>query len=388
MERNDNLSNVKKIIKRPALLKQSFELRYKKQVIWLGYSFFQEYALPPSIIFVTINEHCNLKCKTCELGSKRDSYIYSYVKSKQEMPLETFKRLIDTVKITKPEIFIVMVEPLLYPHIIEAVEYITAAGLKSQITTNGTLLSAYAKDLLMAGIGQINVSIDAGVADIHDTIRGVPGTFNRVMDGLNTILSLRRSINGISTRVGINTVISEYNYFQLYEEVKNFKDLDLDFINFTHLSYITEDASKRHTARHPDLAVSGTAVFECNPRRVDWRILDKQIKAIKRDFKDYTIGFIPEITDGELRKYYCESECNINGYSRCYYPWRFSHVLPNGDIIPSVRCFPIIMGNISDSNFSDIWNGKRYRGFRRRLKKAKAFNICYRCQGIYCSNYL
>lgn len=346
----------------------------------------------PGIIFVVLNSRCNLRCRMCELWRSaqegRDVHDFAGTLTKQDMPISTFQSLIDSVKGFAPEIFLVCTEPLLYPDIFEAVSYVKKNRLRCQMTTNGTLLADKAKRLVECGIDQINVSLDAGCAEIHDAIRGVPGCFARAMEGLTALSAERMRARQKRLILGTSTVISPGNYFQIHEQVRAFSRLGLDFINFMHLCFVKNEIARDHNAMYPDLYMPCSGTLEYDPSEVDAVLLDQQIKKCKSEFAGVPVSFIPDIEGGELEKYYRHPQDAVKGYDRCIYPWRFSHVLPNGDVIVASRCFRKVMGNINRQSFKDIWQGSEYSDIRQRLRSRGAFYPCLRCSGIFCSNYL
>ena len=75
------------------------------------------------------------------------------------MDFELFRSIIDECNSYGPRSFSLHLfgEPLLYPHIIEAINYIKAKNKRHTIllTTNGTVLNKFAKQLLESGVDRI-----------------------------------------------------------------------------------------------------------------------------------------------------------------------------------------------------------------------------------------
>lgn len=378
-----------KTILSPGELGRRISLRLRKHKVLRSVQSGKGQLPYPSMIFATVNENCNLRCKMCELwGQDNDAYTYRHIKDKGDMPIALFKKLIDKVAFFKPEIFIVCTEPLIYPAIVEAINYVKSKGMRCQMTTNGVMLSRFSEALISSGIDQINISIDGGSARIHDEIRGVEGCFQRALSGVKKILSERRELKSKNPIIGTNTVITPYNYFQIFSQVEQFRKLDIDFINFTHLNFVTKKTAELHKKKYGDLHITESGLLNAGLREIDVSRLNQEIKQVKRYCKNLSVSFIPDIQDDELDKYYRHPESHISGFRRCFYPWRFSHVLPSGDVIVSLRCFNKVMGNINNQNFVDIWHGREYSAFREGLHEVSSFLPCFRCSGIFCSNYL
>lgn len=381
------LSSIKKAIMNPQKAKRMLYARGRYYLTKLLYHISPEKALPPGLIAVVINESCNLRCKMCDLGSKTESYAYETIREKGDMPLELFKKLVDSVAHYRPEIFIVCTEPLLYPHIIKAIEYGVKKGLRMQITTNGVLLKKLAEGIVKSGLHQLNVSLDSGNPEVHDYIRGVPGTFKTVVEGIQEVQSLRKKFNTEHPKIGIVTCISNHNFYDSEKSVAVFSKLNVDHINVEHLSYVTEEVADFQNKNYPDFPVSPTSVFEVNPFAIDIDVLRREVRKIKEKYKDTSVGFPIDPSDKQIETYYRKPLEPIDGYQKCLYPWRFCWVFPDGDVLGSWKCFNRKMGNINEKNILEIWKDKPYREFRRDLKKIGTFPSCYRCVQLFSSNF-
>jgi MoaA/NifB/PqqE/SkfB family radical SAM enzyme len=117
-------------------------------------------------------------------------------------------------------------EPLLRRDLEEVVRAAASAGMAVHIDTNGTMLSpARARSLRDAGTGMIAISIDGPNAAIHDTLRGVDGTFERAMAGISAA-----SEAGI--QVCANVLINRTNFDKLVDIATMLSDNGLREIKF------------------------------------------------------------------------------------------------------------------------------------------------------------
>lgn len=367
--------------------KKKIVRKLKQKLSPILYQFVPGYAMYPTNITVFVNDKCPLKCKMCDLGAKEDSFAHNNVKGKGDMPLSTFKHLIDSVAFFNPTILIICVEPLVYPHIVEAVQYTKNKGLSCLITTSGVQLKELAKDLISSEIDQITVSFDGGNAELDDSIKGVPGSFEMAWEGLSEALKVRKELSHTKTRLGVISVISEHNYFGLENMVETFKKLDIDFINFDQYSFVTEEMAKRHNQNNPKYPSTKSSVFSAKPENVDVKVLEEQIKEIRFKTHKIPINFFPNMPLDELEKYYHHPEIPLERYKTCYYPWKEAHIMPNGDALVNFRCFAQVMGNILEKPFVKIWRDKTLRDFRRELSKHGLFPACTRCFALYASHY-
>lgn len=102
----------------------------------------------PRHIFCELTASCNLSCAYCPREKRNEN-----------MDWELFKSIIDEANHYGPRSFSLHLfgEPLLYPRILEAINYIKAKNKRHTIllTTNGTVLNKFARRLLESGVDRI-----------------------------------------------------------------------------------------------------------------------------------------------------------------------------------------------------------------------------------------
>ncbi|MGL4382290.1 MAG: GTP 3',8-cyclase MoaA [Bacilli bacterium] len=159
---------------------------------------------------ISLTQTCNLRCAYCQPNEEQDL---------ETIPFDELKILIKAlanIGITK--IRFTGGEPLLYPHIVEAIAFTKSIeSIKDiGITTNAILLKKYVKQLAQAGLSRINISLDTLNSKTFKDLTKVDG-LNEVLQGID--LALENNI-----LVKTNTVIlKEINYL----EIK-------DIINYAH----------------------------------------------------------------------------------------------------------------------------------------------------------
>jgi MoaA/NifB/PqqE/SkfB family radical SAM enzyme len=343
------------------------------------------YSYPPLSVFIHVNNKCNLKCKMCDAGQMdQDSMFYKNLSAsdKSNMPFDAFKRIVDQFKPHRPFIGMPATEPLLYSHIIEAIAYVKSQGMRCSVATNGTMLDTMAEQLVKAGLTKVVVSLD-GPAPIHDRIRGVQGTYQKVLDGISSLHKYKIKYAQQEPYIYVNYVIQEDNYGTITEMID---DLPLDAISqidFRVMFYCTEDIAKKHNLRFGDKydATSACLSGGINLKNVNTDIAYDQINFSTKQHPDKCKFFFNHGKKG-LHKYYHEPEVFLDS-TRCVMPWFTMQINVDGNVIPPQRCYHNLFGNILEQNFQDIWNGEKMRGFRMDLKRAGGrFPACTRCEGV------
>lgn len=160
-----------------------------------GYRFLPDgYSFHPNYIYWVVTWKCNLRCRMCPLWSqKTTNHKVEFIDNRDVLSFEQTKRIVDNI--AKTGILAIQItggEPVLFPHLVKAVEYIKSKQISVTVFTNGTLIdNAYAEELVATGIDKIGISLD-GTENVHDKIRG-KGNFSRAIEGINSLL--RRGAN-------------------------------------------------------------------------------------------------------------------------------------------------------------------------------------------------
>lgn len=342
------------------------------------------YSRPPLSVFIHVNTRCNLKCKFCDAGQDdHDSMFYRNLKGSDssEMPLEDFKNIIDKVKHFKPFIGIPALEPMLYSHITEAVRYIKKNGMRSSIATNGTLLEEKSRDIMEAGLTKLVISID-GPKSHHDSIRGVPGTFRKVIAGIQRLDELKRKLGRIEPIIYVNYVIFEDNFDKLLAMVEQIPLTMILQVDFRVMFFCTQELAEKHNKKFGEKydATSACLSGGIDLKNVDTHIIYDQFQKIKQKYGNKCRLFFDHGEEG-LRQYYHEPEIFLDN-TKCVFPWYTMQINTDGTAIPPQRCYPNDFGNILEEDFETVWNGKLMRQFRKDLRKYGRFPACTRCEGV------
>jgi GTP 3',8-cyclase len=132
---------------------------------------------------LSVTDRCNYRCVYCRTGN--DGALYS------ELPLSEYARLVRIfVSLGIEKVRLTGGEPLLRAGLLDLVREI--AAMRSEftpkidiaLTTNGHLLAALAQPLKDAGLSRITISMDAVEPETFVRITRVPGSFERVQEGI------------------------------------------------------------------------------------------------------------------------------------------------------------------------------------------------------------
>jgi GTP 3',8-cyclase len=132
---------------------------------------------------VSVTDRCNYRCVYCRTGEDGAQYT--------ELPIADYARILRVfVSLGIEKIRFTGGEPLLrqgLPELIRETAQLRSSFVPSldlALTTNGHLLAPLARPLREAGLSRITVSMDAVDPETFARITRVPGSFERVRDGI------------------------------------------------------------------------------------------------------------------------------------------------------------------------------------------------------------
>ncbi|MCL2051091.1 MAG: radical SAM protein [Lachnospiraceae bacterium] len=291
----------------------------------------------PITFYALINERCNAKCLMCNFY-RRDKYL-------DEMTLEEWQRALLSLKkfVGKFSISFSGGEPFLRKDFIDLLEWCNRNGIMAGATTNGSLLNEdNVKKIVSAKPFNINISVDAPNADVHDYLRGVPGLFDSLNKGI-THLVKERERQGIYFPITIKPTINALNYQYLPELVEWTKR-----IGATNLSPQTMN---RRTPECDELWIDESALpkFE----NVINQLIIMKRKGEPIQTSESVLALMPEHFKGVRAS---------RKLSPCLIGLRNFEIGTNGDVY-SCGNFASI-GNIKEQSARNIWNSPKARRIR------------------------
>jgi MoaA/NifB/PqqE/SkfB family radical SAM enzyme len=374
----------KKAISQPGYAFHAFKQRLFS---FLSYKLGNGYSAYPESIALFLTYRCNLRCLMCsqwgECGTAKNQ---SPEFLKKELSIKQVRGIIDDICAFKPNITLFGGEPLLYEDYLEVIKYVKAKNLRCNIVTNGTLLELKVDEMVELGMDEIIFSLE-GPAWIHDKITQVEGSYARALSGFKVLSSIKKERASKKPQLNICCTISPENYRYLNDVVDSSLEIEANSITFHHLAFISREVYKQHNLIFKDFFGIVSPDWEGFIRdtlpNIDIEYLIKEMGLIKDRQKDLNIFFYPNYTPDEIRRYYSDFDFSANSYPlRCLSPWMQAYIFPDGSV-RSCEELNLACGNIKESSFIQIWNNRKYRNFRRIVKKQKFFPVCSRCTEFY-----
>lgn len=146
--------------------------RLRKRVLsawkWAGYKAgLNRLPFNPDRMYLESTNACNLGCIMCPNG------LGQMTRPRGFMDYDLFRQIVDEmagrVQVTTLHIW---GEPLLHPRLPEMIRYCSSKGLRSEISTNATLLTdELSREVLDAGLGAMYMCLDGASATTYEQVR-------------------------------------------------------------------------------------------------------------------------------------------------------------------------------------------------------------------------
>jgi len=307
---------------------------------------------------------CNLKCKHCyENAGNEKKYELTTYEAEQVVD-----KLSHIAGVGLPALSFSGGEPLARKDFFEIAAYAKKSIPYLSLASNGTLLTMdNAKKVKEAGIDYVEISVDGASAQTHDEFRGIPGAFEKAIQGVKNCLE-----EGIDTCIA--TVLHKDNLAETEKILRLAKDLNVRFIHF---NFVPTGRAKEHVKLDltPDerFYVLQTIGKEIVGSYIQAK--EEALKVGKSNVKvDRFFSTCPqyavvtkEISQQKGQKFIVEAhyaakkgvENVANFLGGCGAGRLYCAVEPDGDIKPCVFLptdNKTVIGNMLKDNFEEIWD--------------------------------
>lgn len=334
----------------------------------------------PEWLVLGVNNVCNLHCRMCDVGTQtlNTNFATNLVGTEpMNMPVELFRKIVDEAAEYCPDVKLgyAFTEPLVYPHLIETLQYAQSKGLYTSVTTNALNLKKMAPELSTSGVKDIFISLD-GPQEIHNMIRGHKSSFQRAIEGIDELRKLNPSV-----RISVFCVITEWNIGYLREFAEYFSKYPLVTLGFMHTNFTPQHVADSHNLLWGNsYPATVSNVEQVDISKMDLNVLWEEIKAIKSMTFPFTVSFSPELdTKEKVEQFYLQPEKLLG--KRCNDVFSNIMIKSDGSVIPAHgRCYTFTFGNLNESSLSEIWNSPSASQFRKDIMKSGGlFPACSRC---------
>ncbi len=317
------------------------------------------------------SRRCNLSCVHCYSDSRDTSYS-------GELATEEGKAMIrDLKEFNVPVLLFSGGEPLMREDLFELNTYARKLGLRTVISTNGTLITpAMARRIKDDGFEYIGISLD-GMGKNNDRFRGKIGAFDDALAGIRNLVS-------VGQKVGLRFTITGHNYKDIPHLFKVVENEGVNRICFYHLAY----AGRGTQQESNDLPHAQT-------RQVIGEIYDWVVSLSKRGINkevltvdnhaDAAYLYLRMKQDDPAKAAQAFSLLEANGGNAS--GLGISNIDNLGNVHPDQFWQSVTFGNVRERKFGDIWTDTSH-ALMGKLKDRRPFlkGRCPQCKFINMCN--
>jgi MoaA/NifB/PqqE/SkfB family radical SAM enzyme len=339
----------------------------------------KQFVLKPTVF-------CYHRCSYCDL---RQDYYREMVADRKRtlplaaepgarrpnpghMPLDLALRTIDeAAALGMEELQLSGGDPLLYPHLIEVIRaarrHRGVFVLMNSVGTGVTISKA--REIIEAGLGAWNFSVDTLDPALYERLRGVRGALTTIMNAVTTVREAGADFPGF--RFNYMTVITRHNFRGLPELLAHCVDTGAASI---YLMNVYGDTAGLSLLREAEIR----------------EFRDQTVPQMLGVLRDKKTAPVVQSNAAEVLASFFSAETPDSSYARgvywpdqetvrqaCRVPDYYSLIEPDGRVLPC--CLVEIahegeVGNVTDTPLAEVWAGEQFERFRR-----DRISFCQQC---------
>jgi len=226
------------------------------------------------IVVWNITRACNLKCIHCYNDSGTNKAFNDITTEKAKAILD------DLAQFGVPSVLFSGGEPLMRPDLFDLIQYADKGGLRTVISTNGTLITTeVARKIKSCGVSYVGISLD-GIGQINDKFRGVNGAFERAVQGI-------RNCTSAGVRVGLRLTLTKRNVEDIESLFGFFEAEAIERACFYHFvpsgrgaDIASEDLTPTQSRAAVDTILAKTRQFKEAGRKTDILTVDNHVDGV------------------------------------------------------------------------------------------------------------
>jgi len=331
-----------------------FKLLNRYSKIIASYNLGHPFYVPDSVSVIVTNK-CNLRCEMCDFWKDGNN-------NRNIITLDEFETLFrDLCSYGVRAVQFTGGEPFLRRDLSEVLKSAKVNNLNTTLITNGTLVDADNAMQYAANTDLFYISLDTPSKEQHETIRGVPGIFDKIIKSITLLVRTIKN-NSFSSKVVLCSTITPKAIHDPEKMVELAKHLGVDGIIYNPATSVNYGYTTLKSTLFND-DVSRNAYCEMIDKII--RLASDNTRSLIRSNPFY-LAASKEFLNGN-KKYYRFS-CYSGGYNGPLIGF-------DGTIFPCCA-WNIPLGNIREQSFSNIWRSSHVKGIRRKIKKGQC-PVCY-----------
>lgn len=305
----------------------------------------------PQRIDLELCSACNIACSFCARN-------FSPTLKNAIMSPEVFQRLVPFLRYASLMEIIGTGEPLMNPNAADMIDEACRQGVYVRLYTNATRLDeTTCERLIKAKLGSLVISLHAGTREAYKAFTGGYDYFDQVLDNLRTMRDMKRIRGANYPPMVMGCALLASTLDTAPEVVRIAHQMDCDHLNID-VGIINSPTIAHDSLLKADPADVKRVFQECER-------LGKEL-GITVILPKFPLDSVPGL-----------SHLNENQFG-CLMPWLSMNVRAWGDVQVCTMNRKTV-GDLNEESIEEIWNGERFRDFRRGLVLHKGVNYCASC---------
>lgn len=300
----------------------------------------------PQIAQIEITNRCNFNCAMCQRFPLKVPI--------KDMPLATYKKIVDKLAGVEEVILTGWGEPLIHPHLFEMVKYAKDNGKRTSFTSNGSLLTENAaKKLLELKIDSISFSID----DIKAPRGSIVHPITTQIENIERFINMAK-ITKHRPIIVIQSTLHKGREKKIIEVIKWASQVHASLVNINRLDV------RFHT-------------FLKRPSLAEEKLFVGQIEAAGKKFNIRT-EFRPYIAFSGVARigYKLLAPFMGMGGQHCLRIYNYVYINMTGEITPCCALPLWSIGNILKEDLTKLWHNEKFNNFRQHNFQR---HVCGKC---------
>ncbi|HNN51048.1 MAG TPA: radical SAM protein [Pseudomonadota bacterium] len=308
----------------------------------------------PDTLHIDITNGCNTNCVTCWDHSPHLTVPRPQRWKRQRIDAATVTDILNEVSELgglRAVILSGMGEPFTHPEVYDMIAEIKRRGLHLTIITN--LVAAQPQRIVDLGVDQLLIGLHAASAE---TYRAFHPSF--VNDEWQRVLAMLAQFREAGRRFKHIHVICRENAHELVAMIRQAAEYKAEQVNF-------KLASLRE----------GTEAVRISDEQRQ-KLMAEWLPAARQEAERLNVTanfavFADQLRAGE------EATAPIEDIG-CFMGYSYARILVDGTVL--YCCSPeVVIGNLSDGSFPDLWDGPRWNQIRAQLRRGEYFPACHQC---------
>jgi MoaA/NifB/PqqE/SkfB family radical SAM enzyme len=319
-------------------------------------------AAPPVCLYLEVTNRCNLLCETCPR-------TFEELEPPADMSWGLFTKIVDQMPNLARAVLHGVGEPMLVRNLPQMIRYLTARGTYVLFNTNGTLLRPVKfQEIIESGLDEMRVSLDAADPKTYLQVRG-KDFFGRIVRDVGKFTAYQKQVGATTPRVSLWLTGLRETVLQLPDFMRLAAAMGVAEV---HLQRLVFDEAGFGMARAESSLFEQTQAEE--QAAIEAAVVLGRELGVSIDASGATEPGMSLKQQGD------------QPWSTCRRPWSLMYFTANGRALPcciapfSARGYEnYTLGDATQKDLRDIWNGPAYRDFRAALLSEGPPKPCQGC---------